>query len=256
MTPIWLEDVIEQLCIARILRDSKTISGRRLSMILIDNAVEFMIKVHGESLFHKKQLSLSKKDWEETKPVFSSLVNSVLPRTRASSFQQEIIDYHNMRNALYHGTNPLSVEPKKINDYMDIACKLLDLIFGFAKSEDEWKKTTENMQAILLPKGEKIELVSFSNERDGTVRMRTSKTPTDTDAILLMIYGITQETGKPPENNEQLEKCLNRSGHSIESKRLRVNISHLRAQKKIEKGKLALKSKGRDYVKERYSVSA
>jgi hypothetical protein len=255
MTPIWLEDVIEQICIARILRDSKTTSGRRLSMILIDNAVEFMIKVHGESLFHKKQLSLNRKDWEETKPVFASLVNTVLPHTPASSFQQEIIDYHSMRNALYHGTNPLSVEPKKINDYMDIACKLLELIFRFVNSEDEWKKTTESMQAILLPKGEKIELVSFSNDSDGTVRMQTSKTLADTDAILLMIYGITQETGKPPESNEQLEKCLNRSGQIIESKRLTVDISHLRTQKKIEKGKLALKSKGRDYVKKRYFFS-
>jgi hypothetical protein len=71
----------------------------------------------------------------------------------------------------------------------------------------------------------------------------------------LMIYGITQETGKPPENNEQLEYCLNHSGQIIESKRLAVNISHLRTQKKIEKGKLALKSRGRDYVKRRYFVS-
>jgi hypothetical protein len=82
--------------------------------------------------------------------------------------------------------------------------------------------------------------------------MHTSESLTDTDAILLMIYGITQQTGKSPENNEQLEKCLNRSGHSIEPKRLAVNISHLRTQNKIEKGKIALKSKGRDYVKERY----
>jgi hypothetical protein len=225
-------------------------------MILVDNAVEFMVKVHGENLFNKKQLSLSRKDWESTKPVFALLVNTVLPHTPASPFQQEIIDYHNMRNALYHGTNPLSVEPKKINNYMDIACKLLELIFGFVNSEDEWKKTTQSMQTILLPKGEKIELVRFSNTGDGTVTMQTNRTLADTDAILLMIYGITKEIGKPPENNEQLEKCLNHSEQFIESKRLAVNISHLRTQKKIEKGKLALKSTGRDYIKKKYLVSS
>ena len=254
MTSIWLEDVIEQICIARILRDSKTTSGHRLSLILIDNTVEFIIKVHGENLFHKKQLSLSRKDWEEAKPIFATLVKTVLPHTSASSFQQEIIDYHNVRNALYHGTNPLSVEPEKINAYMDIACKLLALIFGFIKSENDWKKTTESMRTVLLPKGEKTELVRFYSAGNGTVTMNTDKTPTDTDVILLMIYGITQETGKSPQNNEQLEECLNRSGHPIESKRLAVNISHLRTQNKIEKGKLALKSQGRDYIKKRFFV--
>jgi hypothetical protein len=128
-------------------------------MILVDNAVEFIIKVHGEGLFYKKQLSLTKKDWEDVKPVFATLVKTVLPRTSASSFQQDIIDYHNIRNALYHSTNPLSVEPKKINDYMDIACKLLETIFGFQKSEEEWKKTTEGIQSTLLPKSGRIELV-------------------------------------------------------------------------------------------------
>jgi hypothetical protein len=250
--PIWREDVIEQICIACILRDGKTTSGCRLSMILVDNAVEFIIKVYGEKLVHDKRLS--RDNWDDTKRHFERLVNVVLPKTQAVSYKEQILEYHRVRNDLYHGTNPLSVAPDKINCYVAIAQELLKRIFDFAMSEEEWNQRAESIQGILLPKAEKTELVSFFNTEDGFVRMQTNKTPKDTDAILLMIYGITQKTGKSPENTKQLQTCLNLSGHSIESERLTVNISHLRTQGKISKGRLTLTTKGRDYVKKKYFV--
>src|SRR3990170_4580788 len=246
--PIWLEDVIEQICIASILKDSKTTSGRRLSMILTDNAVEFMVKVHGEKLVHNKQL-LSKKDWAERKRVFEQLVNTVLPVTKAALFQQEIIEYHGIRNDLYHGTNPLSVEPRKINCYLDIARKILQLIFDFTMTEEEWKQKTEGIQQTLLLKTEVKGLVNFFDTNDGLAKMQTGLKLKDTDAILLIIYGFQLRTGKALEDTEELEKCLNYSGHMIRRKRLTVNISHLRSANKINKGELTLTTQGRNYIK-------
>jgi len=249
--PIWLEDVIEQVCIADILKDSKTTSGRRLSMILVDNAVEFMVKVHGERLVHNKQL-LNKKDWEERKRFFGKLVSAVLPETKAASYQQEILEYHGIRNDLYHGTNPLSVEPRKIDCYLDIARKILQLIFDFTLTEGEWKQRTEGIQQTLLPKTEAKGLVSFFDTDDGLAKMQTGSKLKDTDAILLMIYGLQLKTGKAPKDTEELEKCLNYSGHPIRRERLTVNISHLRGANRINKGELTLTTRTRDFIKTKY----
>jgi hypothetical protein len=252
--PIWLEDVIEQICIARILRDSKTTSGRRLSMILVDNAIEFMIKVHGEDIIAGKVLK--RKEWEERKRAFEPLVSTVLPLTKAAQCQLEILEYHEIRNDLYHGTNPISVEPDKINCYMDIAYKILELIFNETMSEKDWKQRTERIQQALLSKTETKGLVSFSNTDDGLAKMQTDLKLKDTEAILLMIYGFQVQTGKAPENTKQLEKCLNYSGHSIRKERLTVNISHLRSQNKINKGELTLTTPTRNDIKNKYIVPA
>jgi hypothetical protein len=250
----WLEDVIEQICIARILRDNRTISGRRLSMILVDNVVEFVIKVHGENTILGK--ILSKKEWEEKKRYFESLVSEVIPRTKAASYQQDILDYHKIRNDLYHGTRPLSVEPDKINSYMNIALKLLELIFDYTMTESEWIQRTKGTQVIMVPKSEKEGLVKFSSTDDGLAKFETNMELKDTDAILLMIYGFALKTGKAPENAEQLGKCLNYSGHPIKLKRLRVNISHLRSANRINKDELTLTTPARNYVKAKYVLTS
>jgi len=250
--PIWLEDVIEQICIARILRDSKTTSGRRLSMILVDNAVEFMVKVHGEDIIAGKVLK--RKEWEERKRVFELLVGTVLPLTKAAQYQQEIVEYHEIRNDLYHGTNPISVEPDKINRYMDIAYKILELVFNETMPEKDWKQRTERIQQALLSKTEAKGPVSFSNTDDGLAKMQTSLKLRDTEAILLMVYGFQVQTGKVLENTGQLERCLNYSGHPIKRELLGVKISQLRKTKRINKSELTLTASSRDEIKSRYFV--
>jgi hypothetical protein len=223
-------------------------------MILVDNVVEFVIKVHGESIIPSKLLS--RKEWEEKKRHFEELVCQVIPRTKAASYQQEILDYHKIRNDLYHGTTPLSVEPDKISRYMEITCRILEYVFDLSMTEEEWKGRTEGIQAILLPRIERKGLVNFSLTEDGFAKMQTELKLKDTEAILLMIYGFTLKTGNAPENTKQLGKCLNYSGHPIKLERLRVNIAHLRSANKISKDELALTTPTRNYVKTEYIVAA
>ena len=250
----WLDDVTEELCIASILRDSKTVSGLRLAMILVDNVIEFIIKVHGESIIPSKVIQ--RKDWEEKKRHFEELVGLVIPRTKASAYQQQILDYHKIRNDLYHGSTPLTVAPDKINDYMDIARQVLDLIFGFTMKDEEWERKTGFIGASLVPQGEKKGLVNFATTDDGLAKMVTDIGLKDTDAILLMIYGFLLKIGRPPMDGEELGRSLNYSGHPIKQDRLRVNIAHLRAAKKMNKGELTLTTKARDAIKTKYIVPA
>ena len=246
----WLDDVREELCIASILRDGKTVSGLRLAMILVDNVVEFIIKVHGESIIPSK--ILGRKEWEGKKRHFEDLVGLVIPRTPASAYAGQIIDYHRIGNDLYHGSTPLTVAPDKINNYMGIARKLLELIFAFTLKDDEWKRKTAYTEALLIPKAEKKGLVNFTVTDDGLVKIVTDLKLTDTGAIQLMIYGFLWKTGTAPKDNEELGKCLNYSGHPIQQDSLSVKISQLRKAKKINQGELTLKKKARDTIKEKY----
>ena len=123
-------------------------------------------------------------------------------------------------------------------------------------SREEWKQRTEGIRQILLPKTEVRGLVSFLGTNDGLARMQTSLKLKDTDAILLMIYGLQLKTGNAPKDVAELEKCLNYSGHPIRMERIQVNISHLRSANKIHKGELTLTTRTRDYVKAKYSIAA
>ena len=251
-TQTWLDDVTEELCIASILRDSKTISGLRLAMILVDNVVEFIIKVHGEDIIPGQGKVLTRKEWEEKKRHFEELVGLVIPRTPASAYQQQIVDYHRIRNDLYHGSTPLTVTPDKINNYMKVARKLLELIFGFTMKDDEWERKTAFTEALLVPKGDKKGLVNFAATDDGLVKMTTDVRLTDTDAIQLMIYGFLWKTGSAPNDIEELGKGLNYSGHSIKQDLLSVKISQLRKAKKINTGELSLTKKAREQIRSKY----
>ncbi len=42
----WIKETVEQICVAGILKKSKLDSGRRLSLITVDNAVEVALKFY------------------------------------------------------------------------------------------------------------------------------------------------------------------------------------------------------------------
>lgn len=250
---IWLEDVAEQLGLARIFRDSNTISGNRLAMILVDNVVEFVIKVRGEAIIPGQGKVLSRKEWEEEKRHFEKLVALVLPRTPITSLQQQILDYHSLRNSLYHSTVPLSVDPSKIDGYSNVARDFLAKVFNFAPSEEEWENRVKSAQAKLLPSSHKTSLVFFSKAEDGVVKFETSSAVKDSEAIRLVMHGFMSNFGRAP-TFEELSKSLNYSGHSIKKSNLKVQISRLRKRGRVERREYSLTSNGRKRLTAKFGL--
>jgi len=251
----WLEeDVIEQLCIAQILKDSQTISGRRLAMIIVDNSVEYMLKAYGDTVLVPSAISPTK--WQEKKKNFKDMLDFVAVSSKLTEKPGDIFHYHDkLRNPLYHEAAPLSVEPKKIEEYVDKAKIIMKDLFGVHLSEHEWGNRIKKTLAALSGKA-KPRLVEFFKTDDNLARMQTDVRLRDTDAILLMIYGFALITGRAPTDIGELGRCLNYSGHPIKQDRISVNVAHLRAAKKINKDELTLTTKARDAIKGKYIVPA
>jgi hypothetical protein len=251
----WLEeDVIEQLCVAQILKDSQTISGRRLAMIIVDNSVEYMLKAYGDTVLVPSTIGKSK--WKEKKESFRVMLDFVAVNSKLTEEPDDIFHYHDkLRNPLYHEAAPLSVEPKKIEEYVDKSRIIMKELFGVQLSEREWDNRIRKTLAALSGNA-KPRLVEFFKTDDDLARMQTDIKLRDTDAILLMIYGFALITGRAPAGIGELGKCLNYSGHPIKQDRISVNVAHLRAAKKINKDELTLTAKARDNIKSKYIVPA
>lgn len=247
----WIEDIVEQICVSRILMDSKTISGRRLSFIIADNSIEFMLKAYGDTRL--VGTVIKKKDWENLKSDFNKMLSFVATHS-SSKFSvdpKEIVYYHWIRNTLYHGALPLSVEPQKILDYLDKAIILLSDLLNVKPSKKELNAKTERVRIAIRTK-EMPKLVEFVPTQDGLIKMQATVELSDKRAIPLVIYGFTTIVGKCPTDRE-LEKSLSYSGHPISPKgRLAVYISQLRKKKIINRGELSLTGRARRSLKKLY----
>jgi len=250
---IWTEDIIEQICVAQILNDSNIGSGRRLSLIIVDNAVEYMLKAYGDIFLVQKRGIIEKSKWENKKKSFNQLIDFVAKNSsKFTPDPVEIFNYHDkLRNTLYHEAAPFSVESKTVVDYIEKAKAILKDLFEIDFSKGEWEKRIQKTIIALRSKTEP-KLVEFLPTGDKLVRIKTEIKLKDTQAILLVIYGFITVNGRIPENVDEIEKCLNYSGHPIDKRKLLVKISQLRRANKISRGKLTLTAKARDKIKREF----
>lgn len=250
---IWLEDIIEQICTANILVEGKTSSGKRLAMIIVDNAVEFSLKAYVESYRRLVGKEIKRKDWEQTKRNFEEVLNFVdaqLAQSGTSINKNEILHNHDMRNDLYHGAKPFSVEPKVILRYIKTAKDLLKNLFGLEMSKEKWDEHTKSIKnAILGEEILRIKKIEFNKTEEGIVRMKAEKRMGERTVVCLVIDGFISKIGRPS-NLDELETSLNLSDQGIKRDRLNSRISELRKRKLIEKKELRLTSKGRKWLKE------
>jgi len=250
---IWLEDVAQQLSLARILRDSDVVPSKRIAMILVDNVVEFLIKVHGEDIILGNKI-LKKYEWEEEKRHFNQLVNRVLPRTKVSEYAKEILDYHELRNSLYHGTVPASVHDEKINKYLGIADTLLEKIFGIRISQDEWSTRVETTRGKISPSTPKSRFVTFTKIEGDVIRFEATSHVMDRHAIMLVMHGFGVEYGRAP-SYDQLVKSLNHSAHPIVRKTLSVHLSKLRGKGLVIRDEYSLTAEGRKWLVKKFDLA-
>lgn len=106
--PIWLDDLVEQIATSMVLAESGTETGGRLAFIIVDNAVEFLLKAYVESetqlVGHNRVIS--KQDWERKKESFPQVLQFVYSQFTISVPESDIVSWHNVRNKLYHEGKP------------------------------------------------------------------------------------------------------------------------------------------------------
>lgn len=259
----WLGDVIEQLAVAQILSKARFDAGKRLAFILIDNAIEFMMKAYGDTRLVDQVLAnppdtalagkkLHKGRWEDVKNKrdFNLIMDWVLPNSPTSITSNKINPYHDTRNTLYHKALPLTVDPTKVSEYLNISKQLYSDLFGVTFKENEWKARIASVRNALL--GEETFKPVFFSRTDGLVRVESAIPLQNTQAIMLAMYGFSRQAGRTPTLDE-LRKVLNYSGYSVEQ--LSSQIKQLRNQSLVMKTSYGLTPKGRKHLIKKFSLA-
>ena len=249
---VSVDDIVEQICVASVLLESKTISGKRLSMVVIDNAVEFMLKCYGSTELVGK--AIKKNQWDENKGSFKWVLDFVFGKAKLSPNPQDILEYHNTRNALYHEALPLSVEPGQIRKYISESKVLLRELFRKDLTEIEWKhRVAEARLGLTITK--KTTLVEYEKVDDTHIKVLSGNPLTkEVDSILLVVYGFAKILGQKP-TQEELEASLSFSGHPISPRsRLQNHLGQLRHRKLLNSNEFSLTRKGIEMLNKKFFI--
>lgn len=244
----WIKDIVEQVCIGEVLRQSKLESNNRLALILIDNAVEFALKFYASynTLVNQKDLA--------TNEGFYKALDAVTPSHISIDDAKELKQFHNHRNSLYHGAKLVTVKDDLIERYVKLAKKIFLSLFQFLMTDQQWKVQINKVRKALVEDEGVLEPVSFELkeiEGDKLVQMKVSSAVMNTEGIQLVIHGYNMTYARPPNNNE-FQKSLKISGFAIPCNILDVNLSKLRKARKLEKKVLSLRSEAVENLKTKF----
>jgi hypothetical protein len=249
----WTDDILDQLAIARLLAHAGISCGERLALITTDNAVEYMCKAFVETkrLVHTV---IKKAEWERTKHSFHELILFVSKQEpRIGPHVSNVESYHDVRNRLYHEGQPLSVKSTMVDQYLQEAYKLLDILLGVTETEDQTATRLRTLHSALLGLAAKEIRPGVQADIVNGVHVRLSsdvalKLP---DAIWLTLYHFPRLIGHAP-NIAELEASLILSGHSPTRKALHARLSEFRSKKLVKSDELTLTGKGRDRLLKKY----
>lgn len=253
----WLQDVPEQLALALLLAKGSIGCGERIGLIVADNAVEYMMVAYVES--HRRLVgpgkAITRKEWNEKKRYFESLVDFVSADCAGLTDQKnDILNFHELRNSLYHTGQPVSVKGRRVREYADLAKSVFNILFTQNLTLGQLDHIASQNQAALAPavSANASSPVVFEKV-DSSVRLKTGVSSSTPDAICLLLYGFTRETSRTPSFRE-LKDSLARSGLMLGQQVLSSRLYELRKRGFVSSKDLSLTVRGRSHVLARFAV--
>lgn len=250
----WIEDILDQLATAHVLAHAGISCGERLALIVVDNAVEYMCKAYVG--VHKRLVPkiISRKDWEQKKKWFADTLDFVSSQEPTLQPHVNMIKgYHDVRNSLYHGGQPVSVKTAIVDDYARVARIALSILLGVNEDASAQEKRIAIVHSALVGEANReIKVgVTFECVNANAIRFTTVGHVTAADAICLVLHGFPQQLGSAP-SRDQLKESLMRSGHSLDDKVLNARLFDLRKNKLVRQGDFALTATGRGRLEKKY----
>lgn len=129
----WADGPREILQHASDLLKRNTDTGRRLAMILVDNAVEQMIKTFLQSPKRVSKLNITRQQRDAIADTFPAQLDAMEAHApdKLTDVDTSLIDwYHRQRNQLYHEGFGLTIPGDTVEVYLSIATTLCDNLFG------------------------------------------------------------------------------------------------------------------------------
>lgn len=234
--------------------------GERLGLIIVDNAVEYMLIAYVES--HRRLVGSGKgkviktEKWNETKRRFEPLLDFVISQDPGiAAYRGDIMYFHDTRNLLYHAGKPHLVKPQQVDEYLKVARRVFESLFGVKVTDAIVEATVANIHSSLIreAKSQVTTQVSFK-QANGLVRLKTVFPLGNADAICLVLHGFAIEVGRAP-NFQELLGSLHLSGFTLKDSILSVRLSELRSKGLVQRGQLALTARGRKDISKRYLPS-
>lgn len=166
----WATGPQEILDHAMTLLDQDTDTNRRLAMILIDNAVEQMVKTYLSLPKRVTGLSIPRKRRDEASQSFPLLLDLLdeVGADKLDGVDLGLIEwYHRQRNQLYHEGFGLTVARDSVDIYSVLSKTLFSNLFGF---ELDVAQVAENPLGEMLSLWNRIEAGILSlAEKEGLV---------------------------------------------------------------------------------------
>lgn len=250
---IWLNDLVEQIATSMVLAESGTDTGRRLSLITVDNAFEFLMKAYVELEAQLVGKKITNKDWEQKKRVFEDVLDFVYSQFTITASKTDILAYHNLRNKLYHDGKPFSINEEKISEYTTLLKTMLFDLQKYQLDDDHWRKMAHNVFKKIAQKEAQTHIViTYSNDNDQT-RFMTDVTMMDTEAIMHAIYAYSLYFGEEP-SLDDIQTILARSGHALDNSVILKRLHSLKSNNMLLKTKTLLDSKAVSKLRKKFAI--
>ena len=141
-------EMVEQICISLVLKQSKLDLDNRLALIILDNVAEVALKsyanIHG----------LLKKSVITSNEAFSSVLSKIKDQNKlVNSEKKDIQKYHKICNELYRGSKLTKLKDSTIDQYAVLAKILLARLYDFRASKFEWEKMINDTRKNLAKFG-------------------------------------------------------------------------------------------------------
>lgn len=246
----WIREIVEQICIAEILRDSKLDSGNRLALISVDNGVEFALKFYASYNRKLKPSELNSND------AFFRVIDLVTPSLITDIQSKDLRQFHEHRNILYHGSKLTTVNPNLVTRYIALSKALIFKLFDYQITTQNWAVLLSGTKKSIVKEHSILEPVIYEDgivDNCRVLRMIVPSQPKNTETIRLLIHGFYSKYARGP-TEEELEKSLNISMHHIPRESLRVQIAQLRRQRKIERDSLSVTPSGVAELRKKFLV--
>jgi hypothetical protein len=256
----WLVEAIDQVALGEVLADSTVTCGQRFGLIAVDNSIEFMliayVQLHRQLVGGHKTGGIPKRDWENKKATFPSLLSFVTSlEPSLSALEPEILRYHNFRSDLYHSGLPTTTSAERVHKYGVIARQVLDVLFSLPLTPKEWaSKLLSVAEALRTPEAqEDLRREVKFEEADGVIRFTCNEVPKAKFAIALAIHGFFKLKAIPPDR-KQLGKALALSGQSLSGAIVNTRITELRNTGWLQKSHLLLTGKARKGLEREFII--
>ena len=125
--------IVQLLCVGKLLGQRQFGSDKRLAFIILDIAVEIVLKSY--VIGH----NLPKIDKSNTKEISSILAKLQQQNKLVSHEKNSILKYHMIAKKLYNIQKPTILTDKTIEDYFVLARILLANLYDFRASKAEWQ---------------------------------------------------------------------------------------------------------------------